>query len=429
MSKSIVKLVSVLLIIAILGVLALNGLTIGSFMIPSVLDKENGIRRGLDLVGGSVITYEAQIDESMEIEDLAAEMDVAVEILRTRLNNLGYAEAVLSKVGETRIRIEIPSVQNPEEAVQTLGSTAQLEFYDSDGNVIMVGSDIKDAKAQYGQLSEVTASEYFVSLEINPDSVSKFVEATKEAANKETGYNYIAIVLDGQVISAPAVSPEYAEKGINSDIVQITGGFTMEEAVTLANLISSGQLPFSLKDIELRSVGPTLGEKALETCLLAALIGLVLVAVFMIVIYRLPGIISVIALCFYTVLVAILLAVFKVNLSLPGFAGIILSIGMAVDANVIIFERIKEELRMGKLLRSAIASGFKRAFTAIVDSNVTTLIAAVVLYFFGTGTIVSFALTLGIGVIVSMFTAIVVTKFLTNCLVGLNIKSLKAFGL
>lgn len=235
--------------------------------------------------------------------------------------------------------------------------------------------------------------------------------------------NYIAIVLDNQVISSPRVSST-----IDDDSCVIEGNFTEDSARQLANLIGSGALPFSLKQVELRAVGPQLGANALSSSLKAALIGIVLVAIFMILVYKLPGFISVIALGFYIVIEAIVLGLLKVNLSLPGIAGIILSIGMAVDANVVIFERIKEEIRNGKTVKSAIDSGFKRAFTAILDSNVTTLIAAGVLFLFGSGTIVGFATTLGLGVIISMFTALTVTHFLLNRMVDFKIKNPKVYG-
>ena len=259
---------------------------------------------------------------------------------------------------------------------------------------------------------------------------------TKKAAGRASeGKNYIAIYMDDVEQSAPYVGAEYASTGINSEEVIITlggegdlGKDVAESTKNLASIINSGRLPFALKDIELRSVGPTLGEQALETSLFAALIGLILVMIFMVVIYRLPGLVADITLIFYTALVVIILAILGINLSLPGIAGIILSIGMAVDANVIIFERIKDELRSGKTLKASIDAGFKRAFTAVLDSNVTTIIAAVVLGIFGTGSIQGFAWTLGIGVVVSLFTAVVVTRFLLKQLVGMNIKSLKAYG-
>lgn len=215
--------------------------------------------------------------------------------------------------------------------------------------------------------------------------------------------------MDDQVISSPSVSSE-----IDNDSCVISGSFTRDSAAELADLINAGQIPFSLKQVELRSVGPQLGADAMRTSLIAGLIGIALVMLFMLIVYRIPGLVASIALCFYMVIEALIFSLVRVNLSLPGIAGIILSIGMAVDANVIIFERVKEELKNGKTVKSAIDSGFKRAFTAILDSNITTLIACAVLFFLGTGTIVGFATTLGIGVIVSMFTALTVTHFLLN---------------
>ena len=307
--------------------------------------------------------------------------------------------------------------------MQQLGSTAQLQFLDADGNEVMNGSDVEKATAQYGDPMGAGYNSYFVELQFKSEAREKFYEATKNAAEAESGKNYISIVMDGEVKSAPGVT-----EAIDADSCVITGGFDETSAKELADFINIGQLPFNLKQVELRSVGPQLGENALSRSLLAGLIGLCLIAVFMIAVYRLPGLVATIALLFYVSLVCVILAVAHVNLSLPGIAGIILGIGMAVDANVVIFERIKEELRAGKTVRSAIDSGFHRAFTAIIDSNVTTLIAAVVLYFFGTGTIVGFALTLGIGVLVSMFTAITVTKFLLRQVVNMKITNVKAYG-
>ena len=224
------------------------------------------------------------------------------------------------------------------------------------------------------------------------------------------------------------LSPEYAATGIVGESCVISGNFTAESAKTLAEQINIGQLPFSLEEVSMSSVGPQLGEKALSTSIKAGAIGILLVMLFMIALYRLPGIVSSIALVFYTALMLVILAVAHVNLSLPGIAGIILSIGMAVDANVIIFERMKEELRNGKTIRAAIDAGFHRAFTAILDSNVTTLIAAVVLYFMGTGTVKGFAITLGIGVVLSMFTAVTVTHFLLNRMADFRVTDPKFYG-
>jgi len=430
MTKSIISFVAVLLIILLLGYIALYGLDLGFYEFSKISDEENGIRRGLDLVGGSTITFEAQVEGDISAEELAKNMNVVKQILTQRLTYLGYSESLIYLVGDRRITVEIPSIQDPEEAVQKLGSTAQLEFKDYDGNIVMVGSDIKKATAAFGPIDSTNISQNYVEIELKTEAIKKFAEATKAAAQRAAeGENIIYISLDGNNVSTPSVGAEFAETGINSEKIQIIGSFTAESAGWLANIISSGQLPFSLREIEMRSVGPVLGDRALETSLLAGMIGIILVCIFMIVIYRLPGLVADFALLFYITLVLVLLSAFKVNLSLPGIAGIILSIGMAVDANVVIFERIREELRNGKTIKSAISAGFNRAFTAVLDSNVTTFIAALVLYIFGTGQIVGFAITLGIGIIVSMFTAVTVTHFLLNRLVDFKITNTKLYGI
>ena len=315
-------------------------------IIPSVLDTDNGIRLGLDLVGGSRIVYEAEIPDGYDMNNLSDDM--------------------------------------------THGMSDQ----------------------------------HYLELQFTSEGKEKFAEATGSVAARTDGTNQLYIVMDKQIISAPSVSEK-----IDNDSCVITGSFTRDSATELANLINAGQIPFSLKQVELRSVGPQLGADAMSSSLKAGLIGLVLVMLFMIIMYRIPGVVSCFALCFYMVIEALLFSLIRVNLSLPGIAGIILSIGMAVDANVIIFERIKEEMAAGKTVKSAIDSGFKRAFTAILDSNITTLIACGVLFFLGTGTIVGFATTLGIGVIVSMFTALTITHFLLRRMVDFHIRNPKAYGL
>ena len=332
----------------------------------------------------------------------------------------------MSIQGNNRLLVEIPNIKNPEDAVQMLGKTAKLTFVDMTGKEWLTGSDVKKATAVFGSASASSVvSEWYVALEFKSDAVQKFYEATSAISQMDpaSGQNRLAIVLDEEVVFAPGVS-----EAINSSTCSINGNFTEESARELANLINVGQLPFSLKQVELRSVGPQLGANALKTSVYAAAIGIALVCLFMILVYRLPGFIACIALAFYCTLELIVLGLLHVNLSLPGIAGIILSIGMAVDANVIIFERIKEELRAGKTVKAAIDSGFKRAFTAILDSNVTTLIAAGVLYFLGTGTIVGFATTLGLGVILSMFTALTLTHFLLNRMVDFKIRNAKVYG-
>ena len=392
-------------------------------IIPSVLDNENGIRLGLDLVGGSRIVYEAEIPDGYNQANLADDMNSVQKVIRQRLTDKGFTEATVTLTGENRVTVEIPQITNPEEAVQTLGTTAQLTFIDADGKEWLTGSDIKKATYGYGRPTgnEVTDVHY-VQVQFTSEGQKKFAEATGNIAARTDGTNIMAIVMDNQVISSPSVSSQ-----IDSDSCVISGSFTRDSASELADLINAGQIPFSLKQVELRSVGPQLG--AMRTSLIAGLIGIALVMLFMLIVYRIPGLVASIALCFYMVIEALIFSLVRVNLSLPGIAGIILSIGMAVDANVIIFERVKEELKNGKTVKSAIDSGFKRAFTAILDSNITTLIACAVLFFLGTGTIVGFATTLGIGVIVSMFTALTVTHFLLNRMVDFRIRNPKAYGL
>ena len=416
MKKSIASFM--LVIVSIICLLSMAVLGVRVWGIPGVFD-EGGIRLGLDLAGGSAILYEAVSDDIPSREDINA----AVAMIQGRLDMLNYTEATVAASGVNQILVEIPGISDPEEAVRLLGANAVLEFRDSDGNVVMDGKDIESATASFGD-ARGYGNEYFISLKLKPDSVSKFAEATRLASYKTDGNNYIAIYLDDNVMMRPSVEHE-----INSDSCMITGGYDRAGAEYYAGIISAGQLPFALNDVQLTATGPMLGEKSLETSLMAGLIGMILVMIFMTVYYRLPGFISSIALVAYVAIMGVTLVLTQANLSLPGIAGIILSVGMAVDANVIIFERIKEELRSGKVIKASISSGFHRAFTAIVDSNITTLIAAVVLWIFGSGPIIGFAVTLFIGVIVSMFTAITVTRWLLNQIVGMNITNGKLYGL
>lgn len=430
MKKSILSFVAVLVIIALLCCTAAFGLTIGPVSLPSVLDEENGIRRGLDLVGGSSITFEAVLEDGYNTSNLESDMNSVQAMLQKRLDSLGYTEATVELVGDKRVTVEIPSINDPTEAVAILGATAQLQFVNADGEVILDGSGIKSAQSGYGQISQNDmVSQHFVEVTFTEEAVEKWTEATKAAANAEEGKNYISIQMDEEALSEPRVGSEYASTGITGDSCVISGNFTAESAKTLAEQINIGQLPFSLEEVSMSSVGPQLGEKALSTSIFAGAIGILLVMLFMIVFYRLPGLVSAIALIFYTALDMVILAVAHVNLSLPGIAGIILSIGMAVDANVVIFERMKDELRNGKTIRAAIDSGFNRAFSAILDSNVTTMIAALVLYFLGTGTVKGFAMTLGIGVVLSMFTAVTVTHFLLNRMADFHLTNPVLYGI
>lgn len=423
MKKSIIAIVVVIALTALLVMTALIGLDIGIVSLPSVQD---GIVLGLDLVGGSEITYDAVVPE--DATDVDAGMNVAVTMLRQRCDNLGYTEANVYRSGERQVVVEIPNVDNPEEAVQQLGTTAVVEFVDADGKVWLGGSDIASAKCVYGQVDETGTSAYYIQLAFTDEGKEKFVEATKAIASRASD-NYMSITMDGETISSPNVDKKFASTGINSDTAMILmGNAGVDEVQYLANIISSGALPFALENSKLQTVGATLGEKSLDTSLFAGMIGMILVMVFMIAVYRLPGLVSALTLVFYTALFAVVLAVSHANLTLPGIAGMILTIGMAVDANVIIFERIKEELHAGKSLRTSIDNGYHNAFTAILDSNITTAIAAIVLWWRGSGTIVGFAQTLLIGVVLSMFTMLIITRILLKSLVNLKVTKLWAYG-
>ncbi len=424
MKKSIAKLIIALLVIIIAVTAVIGGLNINLFgykiSYPDALDKDWGIRQGLDLVGGSVITYEAQADNVTD-----EQMQSVENVLRNRLDSLGYSEATVSRQGEKKVRIEIPAIQDPQQAVKTLGQTAVLTFKDADGNTVLEATDVDSAVAAYAAIDDTGVATHHVKLILNDSGIEKFYQATSKASQRADGGNYIAIMLDDEVISQPTV-----KETINAKDCVISGGFTdSTQTSELAALINSGNLPFSIKDVELSSIGPTLGKEALNTSLIAAAIGIAIILLFMLIIYRLPGFAAATALLAYITIVIYIMTFFRINLSLSGIAGIILSIGMAVDANVIIFERIKEELKLGKTIKTAVASGFNKAFLAIIDSNVTTIIAAVVLYIFGTGTIRGFAVTLTIGTLVSMFTAIFITKYLLTLIVDLKIKNYAWYGL
>lgn len=416
---SVSRFILVILCIALVLSIALCG--IDSWGLGGIFEPGT-IRLGLDLSGGSIITYSADTEDTGET--LQKGMNGILESMRTRLDAQGLTEANVYLVGDNMITLEIPSITDPNKAVEQFGAAAVLTFRDADGNIFLEGKDVVQAEAGYYN-NENGVAQWIVSLELTDEGAEKFAAATKQAAIDQTSiYTY----MDDEIISTATVGSEYASEGITDGQASISGNFDRESASALAGNINAGALQYNLNLEELRAVGPTLGEKSLETSLKAGAIGLLLVVVFMIVYYRVPGVMASIALCAYTGLFMLILALTQANLTLPGIAGIILSIGMAVDANVIIFERIKEELRNGKSTKSAIKSGFHRAFAAILDSNVTTFIAAGVLYVLGSGSIKGFAFTLGLGVILSMFTALVLTKYLMNLSADMNINGLKLYG-
>jgi SecD/SecF fusion protein len=411
MKKTIVTFGLILLFTAILAFSIFFGLDLGIVNIPSI---DQGITLGLDLVGGSEITYEAVVPEGMSASELENSMKSVQTMMRQRLNNLNFTEANVYLSGSNRVIVEIPNVTDPEEAVQMLGTTAVVEFRDYQGNVILGGEQIESAVAAYLPVGTGDTYQYCVTLKLNEEGRQRFKEGTKlVAALPNEDDRYVSIVMDDNIISSPKVSSEYAETGIDTDepLIEL-GDSSSDYANYLAGIISSGALPFELKDTKLESVGASLGEESLRTAIIAGLIGLVLVMIYMVVVYRIPGLVADVALLVYVVMFMVIMSAMQLNLSLPGIAGIILTIGMAVDANVVIYERLREELNSGKTLRSAVDAGFKRALTAILDSNITTLIAGFVLLWQGTGTILGFAKTLLIGVVLSMICMLIIPRML-----------------
>ena len=414
MKNSVCSFLLMLLCIVLAVVIAIFG--ISGIGLKSVME-DDAINKGLDLVGGSSVTYQAKADDKGEDFDMVTAMNTVEVMLRQRLDSLSYHEATIARVGEDKIRVEIPGIDNPEEATKKLGSTAKLEFRNSSGEVIFEGTEVKDAFASYGETGKGFGQEYFVSLQFTNEGAKLFGEATGAmAALKDSGMNYIGIYLDNELISQPSV-----DERIDSDSCIITGAFTQEDATWLADIIAAGKLPVELEEIENRFVGATLGSDALSNSIKAGAIGILLVMIFMILVYRVPGVVSALSLVGYIAIFAILLVYFRVNLSLPGIAGIILTIGMAVDSNVVIYERIKEELNTGKSTRAAVKAGFGRAFTANFDSNITTIIAAAVLIYYGVGAVKGFAITLLMGVLISLFTALVVTRVLLYALTNMGV--------
>ncbi|MCL1807143.1 MAG: protein translocase subunit SecD [Oscillospiraceae bacterium] len=453
MGKKISVFLVMLVVIALLITVAFTGVDIGSWRIPSV---EEGIIPGLDLSGGTIITYEAQTDSAT-----TNEMEIARDMLRQRLTSLGYTEASMYLSGPKRITIELPNIRDAEEAANTIGATAQLEFrtvaditldqyksgdYDHDNEykiytvdeeetlhrIWLTGDAVENAAAKYGQVSDgARGSEHYVSLQFVKDAEAIWGQATAFAYNQSSENNYIALFMDEKPVvdgNGRPFAPSVNAPNLGRECVVTFGTGSSDHANNFANLINIGKLPFDLDMEQLIVVGPTLGATALKTSLTAGAIGLGLMILFLIFYYRLPGLMAAIALLLYTALIALTLAIINVNLSLPGIAGIILSIGMAADANIVIFERLKEELRSGKTVRSSVDAGFKRARTAIIDSNLTTIISGFVLLMFGTGPIKGFAQTLLIGVVISMFTALIITHMLLKQMAGLGVVKLWFYG-
>ena len=373
-------------------------------------DTMDDIKLGLDLAGGVSITYQA-----LEEEPTSEEMSDTIYKLQQRVQNYS-TEAEVYQEGSNRINIDIPGVSDANAILEELGKPGSLVFTDEAGQVILTGDQVAVAKA--GIIDNNGIKSNVVSLTFTEEGTKAFADATAKNVGKQ-----IAIVYDGMIYSNPVVT-----EAITGGQCQIDGIPTYEAAENLAATIRIGSLSLELEELRSNVVGAKLGQEAISTSLKAGAVGFAIVAVFMMAVYLVPGIAAVLALALYVGLILILLAAFEVTLTLPGIAGIILSVGMAVDANVIIFTRIKEEIGLGKTVKSAIKTGFAKALSAIVDGNVTTLIAAAVLYFRGSGTVKGFATTLAIGIVLSMFTALFVTKGALHALYNLGLDNAKFYG-
>ena len=369
------------------------------------------IKQGLDLQGGThvVLSLSDTADSKVDQDSV----DRVKQIIDRRVNELGLTEPLIQQEGANRIIVELPGISDPEKAVALLGKTALLEFRDEAGKVGLTGKDLKNSQAQ------VNGQQNVIALEFSDEGAKKFEDMTRKNVNRKIG-----IYLDNELLTDPMVN-----EAITGGKAVITGQRDLQEAQRIALLLRSGALPVKVEILEIRTVGPTLGEDSKAKSEKAFTIGIALIFTFMLLFYRASGVVAIIALLLYILLTLGALKLLEATLTLPGIAGVILSVGMAVDANVLIFERFKEELRAGKTLRVAMELGFNRAFSTIVDSNVTTLFAAVVLFFLGTGPIKGFAVTLTVGIIISMFTAITVTKYLLITLIRTNlIKDPRFFG-
>ena len=359
------------------------------------------INKGLDLQGGSSMLMEIKEDNVD-----TSTIERTIELISMRVNKMGVSEISITREGEKRIRIEIPGQFDTKSVLETVGKTGELQFVGPDDKVILTGKDVKDAIVQYDEKNQPV-----VGLEFNEEGTEKFAEATQKFQGQK-----ITIKMDGEQLTSPVVSAV-----ISDGKAVINGMASLEEATKQANIIKSGALPVTVETLSVKTVGPTIGMEAVGVSKKAAIVGIALVMIFMAVYYRVPGILSCIAIVLYVSLLLYAFAIFDVTLTLSGIAGFLLTVGMAVDANVLIFERIREELRTGKTLKSSVQSGFDKAFATILDSNVTTIIAAVSLYIIGTGSVKGFGLTLIIGIIISIFTALTITKFLLNLAVDMKL--------
>lgn len=384
-----------ILVIAVIGLLAFTGFkgfVLGGYEFKS-FDKV--LTRGLDLQGGVSVLMEIQKDTVTQ-----EELQSAKEHLSLRVNKLGVAETVVTTEGDKKIRVDVPGLTNSKEIVDSLSKAGNLSFKGPDGTEILTGLDVKKASAQMNQ----EKGGYEIALEFNEEGQMKFAEATAKLIGQK-----IAIYLDDEMIQEATVQVQ-----ITDGKASITGNNTLEECKTTAGLINAGALPVPVKEVSVKNVGAQLGATAFPNAVKAGIIGIVLVFLLMIVNYRFEGLMANIALTLYITLILYVFVEVGITLTLPGIAALLLTIGMAVDANILIFERTKEELLRGLSIKAAIKKGSENAMSSIVDSNVTTLLSALILYFIGSGSVKGFAITLMIGIILSMFTALVVTELLVR---------------
>lgn len=420
--NNILKLVVFILVIVGISYLAIFGF-------PNIINSAKDIKTGLDISGGVSIVYQARTDENVEITE--EDLTKSVAVIRKRLEAKNMFDAyVKTDASSAQIYIEVPADINdtskdPLEAIEGLDKTAKVEFRDPDGNVLLSGTDIKSASYSEDAIDNTGLPSPHVVLEFSEEGKVKFAEATEKLIGKT-----IAIYLDENCLTKPIVQSK-----IDSDTAIITMGsqddysVRKENAKEYAMLIDSGSLPFTLDVVSKEYVGPYVGQKALDISVKAGILALILITIFMIAIYRIPGAVASLALVAYTAIIIIIMSQTGISLTLPGIAGLILSIGMAVDANVIIFERLKEELNNKVGPTKAFEKCFKRSLPAIVDGNITTFIIAILLYIFGTGTIKGFGIVLAIGVLTSLFTSCIVTKHILKQLMPLANKSKFLFGL
>lgn len=429
-AKSSIFLFLILVLTAALIWGAYSGFSIGGH---TIFPGANNMRMGLDIAGGVRLVYKPVGGEITQDG-----LKVAQTVFRNRLDVKGLNEATVTidetNVANPMVVVEIPGFTDPKEASEFLGKTAKLQFVevtevtDESGNnvlvpsnIVMEGDDIVSAKAQYGNVTgdaTLNKNSYFIELTISDAAVTKFAEATERSIGKQ-----IYIILDDEVLMAPTVNERIETKN-----PVITGEYTAEQANELAELISSGALPFSLEIENQEYIGPTIGHQAFDITLKAGMIALIFVALFLILIYRLPGLVSVINLALYSAIYIIIHQWGEITLTLPGIAGMILSIAMAVDSSVIIYERLREELKAGKTLKTAVDLSFGRAFSAIRDANLTTIISSLVLWYFGTGPVKGFAIALLVGTLLSLFMSMIVLRSMMKNTANIFTKKLSLYG-